>query len=148
MNATAGGGVGPADAGDEETVQLVGVGDVVKALTAEQSLLNDLVAVAEQAAKGNSGPVRDFIDRYWLSPLKGDREATGQCLADLQAGDVASVREAADEELRLVRLLRREVGNLAGRHPGRATLQAALKSYDDDFRTEAGGSRSILNALS
>lgn len=145
MNATAGSGI---DVGDEQTVGLVGVGDVVKALTVERSLLNDMVAAAERAANGSSGPVRDFIDHYWLKPLKGDRDATDQCLANLNAGDVASVKEATDAELKLVRLLRREVRDLADSHPGRPTLQAALKSYDDDFRTEAGGSQSILNALS
>jgi hypothetical protein len=131
---------------DEEPIRLVGVDQVREALTAERDLLVSLIAVTREAAAGYAPPVSDFIERYWLIPLEQDRVATEQWLDDLES-DQALVRDAAGEELELARHCRRLANELATQSPGRETLQVALASYDADFRTEAEGKRSILEAL-
>ena len=131
---------------DEEPIRLVGIDQVRAALTAERDLLGGLIAVTSEAASGYAPPVRDFLERYWLIPLEQDRVATEQWLGELDT-NLQAVRDAAAEELLLARCFRRLARGLGAEFLTQQSLQAALASYDEDFRTEAEGKRSILEAL-
>lgn len=132
---------------DENPVSLAGKDEVLAALTAERDLLDNMVAAAQAAVSGSPAPVSEFIERYWLIPMQQDRTATAQWLDDLQGGNEESVREAAAEELDLARCFRRLAKGLGTEYDNQPSLEAALASYDSDFRTEAEGKRSILDAL-
>lgn len=131
---------------DEEPIRLVGVDQVRAALTAERDLLGSLIDVARDAAAGHGPPVSEFLERYWVTPLEQDRAATDQWLGDLDI-DQQLVVDAATEELLLARAFRRLARGLGAEFLAQQSLQAALASYDEDFRTEAEGKRSILEAL-
>lgn len=131
---------------DEDPIQLAGIDEVRAALSAELALLDGLIDVARDAAAAQSPPVSDFLERYWVTPLEQDRAATDGWLGDL-ATDQQQVLDAASEELLLVRAFRRLARGLGAEFLDKQSLQAALASYDEDFRTEAEGKRSILEAF-